>query len=116
MPSYRRIRQAVARSRVEDVRLGLRLTARQTEEKSTDKGEDKPADGADGPADSGVTDQDKPGLTVSNPADGATAAADGTEDELVDRGAAGLDEGDTAGVGAGPAQPLRPGPRTGWPM
>jgi hypothetical protein len=102
MPSYRRIRQAVARSRVEDVRLGLRLTARQTEEKSTDKGEDKPAGGADGPADSGVTDQDKPGLTVGNPADGATAAADGTEDELVDRGAAGRDEGDTAGVGGGP--------------
>ena len=46
------------------MRLGLRLTARQTEEKSTDKGDDKPADGADGPADSGVTDQDKPGLTV----------------------------------------------------
>ena len=50
MPSQRRIRQAVARSRVEDVRLGLRLTARQTEHKSTDKAEDGPADTKDGPA------------------------------------------------------------------
>jgi hypothetical protein len=120
MPSYRRIRQAVARSRVEDVRLGLRLTARQTEEKSTDKGADKPADGTDRPANSEATEQDKSGPSADKPAAGGTAAGgdaaggDGTalapdttasgdtEDELIDGGSAGAQakraDGDTPGT------------------
>jgi hypothetical protein len=121
VPSQRRIRQAAAHSRVGDVRLGPRLTTRQTQEKSTDKtgdgladSEGKPADGdtggpdkgdltADKHADTDTAKLDEGGLTADTSADGDTAEPG--NGELTADASAG---GDTAEPGKGASAGEKP--------
>ena len=91
---------------MEDVRLGPRLTARQTEGKSTEKAEDRPPDTKDGPAEGDVAGLDAGDGAGGEPADGdaaETGKADLTAGENAEVGRAEPDtaEPDTRAEAAG---------------
>jgi hypothetical protein len=84
------------------VRLGLRLIPRQTEDKSTDKAEDRPADTVDKPPESDTAQLDEGGQTADTYADDAAALDEGDRSEAGPTGSDGteLDERDPAEAGA----------------
>jgi hypothetical protein len=97
------------------VRLGLRLIARQTEDKSTDKAEDRPADTVDKPADTDTAELHEGDQTAGKPADSdATELDEGGLTTALAGDTAELDEGDpiTAGPAGGAAAELDEGELT----
>ena len=87
------------------MRLGLRLIARQAEDKSTDKAEDRPAETVDTPTESDAAALDEGDQTADQPAESDATALDEayrTEAEPAESDGTDLDERDPAE--AGPAE------------
>ncbi len=95
------------------MRLGLRLTARQAEGKSTEKAEDRPADTKDGPADGSTAGPDDDNQTAAEPAGDDAAGPGDTGLTTGERITAGDAAASDAGLGDAAAGDTGPGETAG---